>query len=304
MTDGGSRWRHAAIGRWEEAGAYHDVGGHRLFAADLGPLGEERAEPLLVLHGFPTSSFDFAEVAPQLARRRRVVLPDLLGYGLSDKPDVSYTMVGQAELVMGLCARLGLERMALLSHDMGDTVGGELLARQMEGSWPVEVTRRVVTNGSIYIVMAHLTAGQQMLLALPDEPIAADAAPPADALCAALQATLHPRHRQLDMGAHAELMVHGGGNRMMARTIRYIEERRANERRFTGAIESHPSPLSVVWGTEDPIAVSAMAERLLIVRPDTTVQWMTETGHYPQVEAPDEFAAAVESGLEGRRRRR
>ena len=48
-----------------------------------------------------------------------------------------------------------------------------------------------------------------------------------------------------------------GGNRMLPRTIRYIEDRRAEERRFTGAIETHPSPLAVVWGADDPIAVVA-----------------------------------------------
>ena len=52
---------------------------------------------------------------------------------------------------------------------MGDTVGGELLARRAEGAWPVEVVHRVVTNGSIYIEQAHLTNGQQLLLELPDE---------------------------------------------------------------------------------------------------------------------------------------
>ena len=292
-----------AIGHWEELGAYHQLGGQRLFAVDLGPTGEEDAEPLLVIHGFPTSSFDFADVVPRLARHRRVVLPDLLGYGLSDKPDLAYTMAVQADLVMALCTELGLDCLALLTHDMGDTVGGELLARQMDGSWPVEVTKRVVTNGSIYIAMAHLTAGQQMLLGLPDEPIDEELAPRVEAVTAALQATLHPMRQDLDMGAHAELVVHGGGNRMLARTIRYIEERRADERRFTGAIESHPSPLAVVWGPDDPIAVSAMAERLLIVRPDATLQWIAEAGHYPQVEAPADFAAAVENGLKGCHRR-
>ena len=249
------------------------------------------------LHGFPTSSLDFAGVADGLAAHRRVVLVDLLGYGLSAKPDTSYTMAGQADVVVALAAKLGLGRFALLTHDMGDTVGGELLARQADGSWRVEITRRVVTNGSIYIEMAHLTTGQQVLLSLPDELDRREAAPSADSLARSLVATLAPAHADVDMGAHGELITHRGGNRVLARLIRYIEERRANERRFTGAIESHPSPLTIVWGPEDPIAVAPMAEHLKKVRPDATLHWIEGAGHYPQLELPAEWLAAVTAGL-------
>lgn len=290
-------WDHETIAGWESLGARHNLLGHGVFAVDLGPAGTERLEPLLVIHGFPTSSFDFAELAARLAEHRRVVLVDLLGYGLSDKPDVHYTMALQADLVVALVGELGIDRLALLTHDMGDTVGGELLARTAEGSWSVDVTRRVVTNGSIYIDMAHLTAGQQLLLSLPDEPIDETMAPSREALGASLVATLSATHADADLSAHAELVVHGGGNRMLARTIRYIEERRANERRFTGAIESHPSPLGIVWGPEDPIAVAAMAEHLGSVRPDATVTWIDGAGHYPQIEEPDAYLAAIETRL-------
>ena len=83
----------------------------------------------------------------------------------------------------------------------------------------------------------------------------------------------------------------------MPRLIRYIEERRANERRFTGAIETHPSPLTIVWGPEDPIAIAPMAERLLGVRPDATLRWVDGAGHYPQLEDPDAYLDAIEAGL-------
>lgn len=291
------RWEREAIGRWERMGAYHQVAGRRVFVVDTGRPATERAEPLLVIHGFPTSSFDFAHLVPRLAEDRRVVLVDLLGHGLSDKPDIAYSMGGQADVVASVVAELGLERLALLTHDMGDTVGGELLARQMDGAWPVEVTRRVVTNGSIYIAMAQLTAGQLLLLSLPDQLIDESMAPPLDAIAASLAATLAPAHASIDMAAHAELVVHGGGNRALARTIRYIEERRADERRFTGAIEAHPSPLAVVWGPEDPIAVAAMAERLVAVRPDAELVWIEGAGHYPQIEAPEVFLAAIRATL-------
>lgn len=290
-------WEHGAVAEWESKGAYFDLVGRRIFAVDYGPTSSERTEPLLVIHGYPTSSFDYAALVPALAEHRRVVLVDLLGYGLSEKPDTAYTMAGQADVVVALCERVGLARLALLTHDMGDTVGGELLARHSEGRWPVEVTRRVLTNGSIYIAMAHLSDGQLMLLSLPDAVIPEEMAPPAATIAAGLRATLAPAHGDTDMGAHAELVAHNGGNRMLARTIRYIEERRANERRFTGAIETHPSPLSVLWGPEDPIAVADMARRLSDVRPDASLRWIDGAGHYPQLEDPEAFLAGVEGAL-------
>ena len=293
MTD----WEHPLIAEWESGGSYAPVRGREIFVADLAPSGRERGEPLLVIHGYPTSSFDFAGVAGGLRARRRVVLVDLLGFGLSEKPDLRYSMALQADVVAGVTADLGLDRFALLTHDMGDTVGGELLARHAEGTWPVEITRRIVTNGSIYIAMAHLTAGQQLLLSLADAALDEALAPAGPALASALAATLAPSRAETDMSAHAELVVHRGGNRLLGRTIRYIEERRANERRFTGAIESHPSPLSIVWGPEDPIAGAAMAERLRRERPDATLRFVDGTGHYPQIEDPAAFVEAVEAVL-------
>ena len=291
-------FRHPDVAAWAAMGSVLEVGGRRVFVVDVGPADAGDAEALLVIHGFPTSSFDFAHLVPSLAARRRVVLVDLVGYGLSEKPDMAYTMAGQADVVAGVTAALGLRRVSLLTHDMGDTVGGELLARQAEGTWPVEVIRRVLTNGSIYIAMAQLTAGQQMLLSLPDALIPEELAPQVTDVAAALSATLAPANAGIDMGAHAELVVHDGGNRLLARTIRYIEERRANERRFTGAIEAHPSPLDVVWGPEDPIAVAAMAERVGEARADARVQWISGAGHYPQLEAPGAYLDAVLGALD------
>ena len=254
-------------------------------------------EPLVVVHGYPTSSFDYAAVAPALAEHRRVVLVDLLGFGLSDKPDQRYTMAGQADVVAGVLDLLGITRCALLTHDMGDTVGGELLARSLEGSWPVEVTRRVVTNGSIYIDRAHLTDGQLLLLSLPDEALPEGVGAGVEGLGRALSDTLAEANHGLDMRPHAELVIHDGGARVLPRQIRYIEERRANERRFTGAIEAHPSPLHIVWGPEDPIAVAEMATMLQRARPDASLTWVTGAGHYPQVEDPAAWTAAVLAAL-------
>jgi pimeloyl-ACP methyl ester carboxylesterase len=287
------------VAEWEARGQRRELAGHSIFTLVAPAREEERDEPLLVLHGFPSSSYDFAAVLDDVRRTRRVLLLDFLGYGLSAKPDQAYTLAEQADIVMAFTDALAIDRLALLSHDMGDTVGGELLARQLDGTWPVEVSRRVLTNGSIYIGMAQLSPGQQLLLALPDEMMDAAGALDAASVKGGLAATFSPSSTVADeeLAAQWELIARSDGHRLLPRLIRYIEERRREESRYTGAIESHPSPLHVVWGVDDPIAVVAMTERLRETRPDAVVELLDGVGHYPMIEAPARFAAAVRPGL-------
>lgn len=291
--------RSAAVAVWAARGQHRRLAGHRIFTVDVPAAGPEDREPLLVVHGFPTSSFDFRLVVDRLTAGRRVHLVDLLGYGLSAKPDIAYSIDVLADVVAAYAEAIGLTETALLTHDLGDTVGGELLARQLEGRWPVDVTRRVLTNGSIYIDMARLSVGQQLLLSLPDERLGADAPVTEDGVAAGVVATFAEPSRVAgaDVAALAELVAAGGGLRLLPRLIRYIEERRRRESRYTGAIERHPSPVAIVWGTEDPIAVAPMASRLHAVRPDARLTWLEGVGHYPMLEDPERFADAVLDGL-------
>jgi pimeloyl-ACP methyl ester carboxylesterase len=287
------------IAAWQSVGDLVRIEDDEVFVVDLPADEPGEAPPLLVLHGFPTSSIDFAEVVPKLRAGRRVVLLDLPGYGQSGKPDRAYSLFAAADLVEKLMARLGIAETDLLTHDVGDSVGGELLARSIDGSLGFSVRRRVLTNGSIYLDLAHLTPGQEYLLSLPDASVPEDVAPDVDALVGALTATFAPNDSATSnadydhVRAAADLIVVSGGNRLLPRLIRYIEERRVHESRWTGAIEQHPSPLAVVWGDLDPIAVWEMTTRLVERRPDATLTRLTGVGHYPMVEAPDAFADAV-----------
>jgi pimeloyl-ACP methyl ester carboxylesterase len=286
---------------WQAQGSIERVGGDDVFVIDIG--GGDGAPPLLVLHGFPTSSIDFSLVLPRLAAERRVLIFDFPGYGLSAKPDRAYTLFAQADTVEALVSAHGIDEVDLLSHDMGDSVAGELLARSLDGALGFTVRRRVLTNGSVYLDLAQLTDGQKLLAALPDESLPADTAPDVDALTAALLATLAPAGGAASLPdeqhvrAAAELAARDGGSQLLPRLIRYIEERRQHEERWTGAIERHPAPLSIVWGDLDPIAVWPMTDRLLERRPDAARTRLEGVGHYPMVEAPDAFADAVLAAL-------
>ncbi|HEY7915728.1 MAG TPA: alpha/beta hydrolase [Acidimicrobiales bacterium] len=280
---------------WKARGRWRSLCGRSIFTVDVPASGPELRPPLLVLHGFPTSSFDFHRVVDRLAADRRVLLFDMLGYGLSDKPDIHYTLAGQADIAMALLGELGVERLGLLTHDVGDTVGGELLARCLEGGWPVEITDRTLTNGSIYMELAQLSTGQLFLLDLPDARLPVQGPVDATGVVAGVAATFSPGAvvDTAETTALGEMIGHLDGMLLLPRVIRYLEERRRDEARFTGAIERHPAPLSVVWGRDDPIAVVAMTDRLAEAAPELDLQVLDGVGHYPMVEAPDRFVAAV-----------
>ncbi len=283
---------------WQDRGEVRTLCGWDIFTVDIPASGADTRPPLLVLHGFPTSSFDFHRVVDRLAGHRRVLAFDMLGYGLSDKPDREYPMGVQADVAMAFLAALGVDRLGLLTHDVGDTVGGELLARNLDGEWDVTVTDRTLTNGSIYVELAQLSDGQRLLLDLPDRRLP-DATPlDRDSVMAGVAATFSPESAvdgdELD--AQWSMIAHRDGQQLLPRLIRYIEERRRRQSRFTGAIERHPTPMTVVWGLDDPIAVPAMVDRLVGVRPDCVVRLLDGVGHYPMVEAPDRFVEALEGG--------
>jgi pimeloyl-ACP methyl ester carboxylesterase len=290
----------AILEAWASAGQRLHIGDDDVFVVDAAATTPGDAPPLLVLHGFPTSSIDWRLALPALRAERRVVLFDFPGYGLSSKPDRAYSLFGQADVVEGLAGALALDTVDLVTHDMGDSVGGEVLARSIDGSLGFDIRRRVLTNGSIYLDLAQLTDGQKFLAALPDEALDAGVAPDVDALEQALLDTLAgPPPDPDEVRAAADLVVLDGGSRLLPRLIRYIAERAEHETRWTGAIERHPAPLHIVWGDLDPIAVWPMTDRLLERRPDATRTRLEGIGHYPMVEAPDAFATAVLGTLTG-----
>ena len=188
---------------------------------------------------------------------------------------------------------------------MGDTLGGELLARQLEGGWDVEITDRWLTNGSIYIELDPA----QRRPALPPRaprPSVCPTTPRSTRRTVTAGVDRHlqpgqPRSTPTSSAAQWEMIAHLDGHLLLPRLIRYVEERRRHEQRFTGAIERHPSPLAVVWGRDDPIAVPAMTDRLRSARPDAGLVVLDGVGHYPMVEAPDRFLDALLG--HGRRRR-
>lgn len=283
-----------AVREWRDDGRFVDVGGKQIFVVDTnshpGPF-------VFILHGFPSSSFDWHLVVPELAKRQRVITFDFVGFGLSDKPDQRYSIFEQADIAEAVAAECGIDRCVLVSHDMGDTVAAELLLRQTEGDLPFTIERSILTNGSIFIDMAQLSAGQQLLLSLPDErlpePLELNGMRPG--LLETFPKDTPPPDGEVD--AMIALIKHNGGDQLLGRTIRYIEERRANQDRFTRGLVSFDGPMTALWGELDPIAVVAMTDRLKEIRPATEVVRWPDVAHWPSLEVPERVATEIVARL-------
>ncbi|MDB4973425.1 MAG: hypothetical protein JWN48_1766 [Myxococcaceae bacterium] len=288
-----------AVAAWLERGNHHGVCGRRVFVIDSGhsPAHAGRA-PLLLLHGFPTSSFDFHLVLPELAKKRRVVLFDLPGFGFSDKPErYSYSLFEQADIVEALIERLGLVRPHVVAHDMGASIACELLARRQRKLLKGELGSLLLMSAGIYEELAKITPAQKVLLTSLG---AAFAGLRVGALFRAQMARVFAQPLPgAELDAMWEQITYLDGHQRLSQVAAYLRERVRFEERWVSALRtSEYFPIHLLWGSRDPTAVFAIAERLADEIPGAELTRLSKVGHYPQLEAPDETAAAIVAWLD------
>lgn len=267
--------------------------GHRIFVKQA---GLDEAEPLLLIHGFPTSSWDWEALWPQLARQYRLLTLDLIGFGYSAKPNAyDYSTADQADLIEGLLRDRSIHAYHILAHDYGDTVAQELLARQHDGGDRPTIRSIAFLNGGLFPEVIQPIAIQKLLLS----PIGALVALATNKFSFARSmrrifgANTQPGVELLD--GFWSLMRRHGGRRVIHRIIRYMRERHVRRERWVGAMQAATIPLTLIDGAADPISGLHLEQhyRALIANPDTTV--LHGIGHYPQLEAPQAVLDAYRS---------
>ncbi|MBL8714801.1 MAG: alpha/beta hydrolase [Myxococcales bacterium] len=281
----------------ERSGRYLSTLDGRVFVKERG----EGGTPLVVLHGFPTSCHDFDDAIAELARDRRVLTFDFLGYGLSDKPGhYSYSLMAQTDLALAVLRDAGITRAHVWAHDMGTSVATELCARRERGLLGTfELASLTLMNGSVHVELADLTFGQHLLRS------------PLGGLFARFtnERTFGLQMRRIfgkpvaDEKVHEmwELLAREGGARVMPKLIGYVGERYAFWDRWIGALRRLDVPTLVAWGELDPVAVMPIARALAAEIPGARLQTWPDLGHYPQVEEPARVAATVAAFLSATR---
>lgn len=245
-----------------------------------------------LLHGFPSSSFDWAAVAADLANDYSLLMPDLLGFGASERPvGHQYSLHEQADLVEALWALEGITRTTLVAHDYAATVAQELLARRSEGRLGVELERVYLLNGGIYPDL-HRAEPVQLALLDPGQGPAVSAAMTAEAIAQALKPTFAPTF-DAEQSAEDIWLSNAKGEVNLHETIAYILDRRTHEQRWVTALETTDLPLTFVWGMLDPISGAHMIERVHARIPAATVIELPDVGHWPSIEAPQTVAATI-----------
>lgn len=270
---------------WKAKGVYQKVNGRNLFLMDE---GEAAQETILLIHGFPTSSWDWQPVWPALRKHYRLVAMDMLGFGFSDKPaGHRYSIHEQADLVEGLVESLGLTKFHVLAHDYGDTVAQELLARQNAGEGAGQWLSVCFLNGGLFPETHRALLTQKLLLSrlgwLFNK--LSNKRKFDSAFSRVFGPDTKPSARQLD--EFWSLVTYNNGKHIFHNLITYMNDRKLHRERWVGAIRQACVPIALINGSVDPVSGAHMVARYKEL--ELPLAWLEELpriGHYPQVEAP------------------
>ena len=263
-------------------------------------VGDPAAPPLVLVHGFPTSSIDWVEVADLLSDRYRVCAMDFPGFGFSDKPlGWGYSLMRDAEVLDHYISEvLGLESMIMLAHDRGSSVA---MIHTTNGGSRVRLDHLFITNGNIFLPMSNLTQAQRLMLDPETGPVLLAQGTPEQLAVGMGQATYSPPRGADDPEIEALVAIfsHGEGLKVLYETIQYLVERSEDEDAWLKALAAMDVPTTFIWGVYDtvspPRVVSYVWNEYMMKKPgNNTLYFVPDANHYLQNDQP---AALVETFL-------
>jgi pimeloyl-ACP methyl ester carboxylesterase len=276
---------------------YAAVAGHRLFYREA---GDPEAPVLVLLHGFPTSSYMFRNLVPALADRYHVIAPDHLGFGLSDAPpaeDFDYTFDALTELTEGLLQSLGINRYAIYVQDYGAPIGWRLALYN-----PSAITAIISQSGNAYDA-GFVESFWKVVRAYQNEQTAENEAAVRQFLT--LDATRWqyltgvPDETLVDPGSwyHDYALISRPGNDLVQ--LKMLRDYATNAPLYPRVQEYFRTsrvPLLAVWGRGDEIFGPAGAEAFANDLPDAEIH-LLDGGHFLLESALDEVAGLIRAFL-------
>ncbi len=263
-----------------------------------GPHGEiawwtkGSGRPLLLIHGFPTCSYDWLRIWPGLVQAGfDPIALDMLGFGLSDKPEHHrYHLMQQSDLQVQLMRQLGHERCDIIAHDYGVSIAQELLARQEAGRLDIKIDKVIFLNGGLFPDQ-HRARLIQRLLNSPLGGLISQAVSRGSfgrSFAAVFGPHSQPDEDELDL--FWSLMAHKNGHRIGHRLIKYIEDRKAYAKRWEAALETQTAQIFMINGVHDPVSGAHLADTFASKHPGAPLKRL-DVGHYPQWEDADAVLA-------------
>jgi pimeloyl-ACP methyl ester carboxylesterase len=252
---------------------------------------------MTLLHGFPSSSHDWAKVLPALGERYELLLFDFLGFGASEKPfEHDYSLHEQADLVEAVWAREGIASTVVVAHDYAVSVTQELLARRAQGALDVEIRAVHLLNGGLYPDL-HRRQPVQIALLDPEQGPRIGELMNEQLFIAGLGPTFAEGYDPAADSADIwRSMNRADGQRITHLLAHYMTDREQHEGRWVAALEGTDVPLSFLWGMLDPVSGAHMAERIAERLPEAPMLALSDVAHWPQLEAPGRVAEALLGG--------
>ena len=276
---------------WKKKGKFYDLEGKSIFVIDEGAS----KDVLVILHGYPTSSFDYHKVLPELVKKYRVIIHDHLGFGFSDKPlNYSYSLIEQADLAIQLWEKLNLKTVTLLAHDYGTSVATEILARLNVNLISLKIKELIICNGSIHIEYSKLRVIQKLLKNKFTGKLVAKLS-----TYRIFKENIKKTYFDKNKVTEKELMQmwfqieNNNGRKVIHKLTNYINERYYFWYRWVGALERTTIPTKIIWAKNDPIAVPKIGELIHKEVQNSNIFWLENCGHFLMLEKPNEFSFLV-----------
>jgi pimeloyl-ACP methyl ester carboxylesterase len=260
---------------------------------------------VLLVHGFPTSSIDWAAVTDLLQDRFRICTLDFPGYGFSDKPKGwGYSLDRDAELLDYYVRDIvGAESALVIGHDRGSSVAlNYVLAQQarVRHAPATRVEHLVLTNGNLYLPLSNLTEFQRRVLDSSTAPAVLDALTPS-LLAAGMGQTMFSPPRAVDhpdVEALTETFAYADGVQVIHETIQYLFERAHHEREWLEALARTDIATTVLWGANDTVSPPRVANHIwheyLMLKPGRNRFYLlTDANHYLQVDRSEGVVATL-----------
>ena len=284
---------------WKSKGEFITVNDRKLFVIDTSSFfsteDQVPSKTMVVLHGYPTSSYDYYKVLPELSKHYRVIIHDHLGFGFSDKPlDYSYSLLDQADLALQLWQLLGVKKVHLLAHDYGTSVATEIIARNNNHELTIEIEKLTLCNGSMHIELSQLRTIQKLLknkwLGKYVAKLTTYAIFSKNLRNVYFDKTKVSNNELKDMWMQLE---YNEGRKVIHKLSQYINERYTYWNRWIGALKETNLQTNIVWAKNDPVAVPAIARLIATEISNNKLFWIENTGHFPMLENPDEWLNCI-----------
>ena len=263
--------------------------------------GEVTAPVILLLHGFPTSSFQFRELMPRLADRYRVIAPDLPGFGFTEVPEArryTYTFDALASTILAFIEAMHLTHYALYVFDYGAPTGFRVAMAR-----PERITAIISQNGNAY--EEGLGDAWAPIRRYWEEPTAAhrevlrQALDPAGLRSQYTDGVPQPeRIAPEGYTLDTALMSRPGNMEIQLDLFLDYAQNVKLYPRFQQYFCNHKPPTLAIWGRHDPFFIPAGAEAFKRDNPQATVQ-LLDTGHFALETHVEEIATSMRAFLKG-----